>query len=385
MKQVQRITIFVFMFSMMLLPAVSTAAELKAQRDYTLQKNEVVEGDMYIAAQTNVVAGTVKGDLAVAGANVLITGSVEQDLLAAGGTVEILGEVGDDIRVAGGTITIGKTVGGDVVVAGGVVHIISGALVEGDVLVAGGQVIIDGAVKGSVKALAGEITINGMVGKDVSVQSDKRFIIGRDAKIDGNLWYRSANAVEIAEGAVIRGETKFEKIERPVRADERARAAMAGAVGVMALIKLLIILTATIVGVLLFKKVAHALVKTTADNFGRELVRGFVILVVIPAAILFAMVSVIGIGLGAAGALVYILAILVAKVLTGIFLGALLVKLIKKSKEYEVNWQTASIGVVALELIWLVPILGWVFGFVLFLASLGSISLMVYQKAWLKK
>lgn len=385
MKQIQRIVVLMFVFSIMLLPVVSNAAELKAQRDYTLQKNETVESDMYIAAQTNVVAGAVKGDLVVAGANVLITGNVEQDLLAAGGTVEVLGEVGDDIRAAGGTITIGKTVGGDIMVAGGVVHIISGAMVEGDVIVAGGQVIIDGAVKGSVKVSAGEVAINGTVGKDVSIRSDKRFAIGRDAKIIGNLWYRSANAVEMAEGATIQGETKFEKVERPVRADERARAAMAGAIGAMALIKLLIMLAATIVGVLLFKKTAHVLVKTTADNFGRELVRGFVVLVVIPAAILFAMISILGIGLGIAVALVYVLAVLVAKVLTGIFLGALLVKLIKKSKEYEVNWQTASIGVVALELIWLVPILGWVFAFVLFLASLGSVSFMLYQKAWMKR
>ena len=385
MKQIQRIAVLIFTCAMVLLPTASHAAEVKAQREYTLQKNEAVESNLYVAAQTNVVAGEIKEDLVTAGLNTLITGSVVKDVLAAGSSLELLGDVGGDVRVAGGTITIGKHVGGDVVAAGGVVHIISGAMVEGDVIVAGGQVIIDGAVEGSVKAAAGEITINGTVGKDVSVRSDKRFTIGKDAKIGGNLWYRSANAVEMTEGATIKGETKFEKIEQPAGMDGRAREAMAGLIGVMALIKLLIMLTSAIVGVLVFKKTAQALVKTTADNFGRELVRGFMVLIVIPAAILFAMISVLGIGFGIVGALAYALAILVAKVVAGIFLGALLVKLVKKTREYEVDWRTASIGVIAMELVCLVPILGWVFAFLLFLASLGSVSLMVYQKAWLKR
>jgi len=271
------------------------------------------------------------------------------------------------------------------VAAGGVVQVISGATVEGDVIVAGGQAIIDGTVKGDVKIVAGEVIINGVINGDVSIRSDKRFSIGKDAKIEGALWYRSPNAVEIAEGGMIIGETQFEKVERPDRTDKRIRAAMLGLIGAMALVKLLIILVTAIAGVILFKKVTQGLVKVAADHFGRELVRGFVVLIVMPAAILIAMISLIGIWFAVAGVLLYVLLLMIAKVLAGILLGAVLMKMAKKTKDYEVNWQNATIGVLVLELIWIIPIIGWVAVFLLFLASVGSVALMAYQKTWLKR
>lgn len=374
-----------FAVAIVLVPAMAQGAELKAVRDYTLQKGDAVASDLYVAAQTNVVAGEVSGDLAAAGANMLLTGSVEGDLFAAGGTVELLGVVGDDVRVVGGTITIGNAVGGDVVAAGGVLHIISGATVAGDVIVAGGQVIIDGTVQGSVKVAAGEVTINGTVGKDVSVRSDKQFSIGRSAKIDGNLWYKAADAVIVAEGAVIQGETKFEKVERPTRVDKRAGAAMVAMVGAVALLKLIAAMLIAVLGVTLFRKGIQSLTKTVADNFGKEMVRGFVVLIVCPAAIILAFMSIIGIGLGIAGILLYTLLIMAAKVLAGIIVGTVLVKMIKKASAYEVNWQNAVIGVFVFQVVGMIPIVGWLFAFLLLIASLGSISMMLYQKVWLKR
>ena len=385
MKHMRRIAVIAFAVSMVLFPAVSNATELKAAREYTLQKDAVEQGDLYVAAQTNVVAGEVAGDLAVVGANVLITGNVEQDLFAAGGTVDVLGSVGDDIRVAGGTVTIGNQVGGDVVAAGGMIHIISGAKVEGDLLVAAGQVIIDGEVAGTVKVSGGEVVINGSVGKSAVIRVSKRVSIGREAMIGGDLAYKAFDAATIADGAKVGGETKFEKIERPTRVDKRAGAAMAALMGVLALLRLAAMILVAVLAVVLFRKTTQSLTKSSIDHFGRELVRGFVVLVVIPFAILFALVSIIGIGLGIAGALIYALLLMVAKVLAGILFGVVLVKVIKKEKGYEVTWQNAVVGVIFLEIVSIVPIFGWLLACLLFLASLGSISMMAYQKMWLKR
>lgn len=385
MKHMRNIAVIAFAVSMVLFPAVSNATELKAAREYTLQKDEVTQGDLYVAAQANIIAGEVAGDLAVAGANVLITGTIEGDLFAGGGTVNVLGDVGDDIRAAGGTIMIGKNVGGDVVAAGGVVHIISGAIVDGDVLVAAGQLIIDGAVSGTVQVVGGEVVINGSVGKSVVIRKNEKLSIGKNAMIGGDLAYKAFNTAEIAESAIIKGETKFEKIERPTRVDKRAGAAMAGLIGVIVLLRLAAMIFVTVLGVLLFKKVAQSLTKTVADHFGMEMLRGFVVIVVIPFAILFMLVSVIGIGLGIATALVYALLIMIAKVFAGILFGAVAMKMIKKTKEYEVTWQTATLGVLALQIISLVPVVGWLITALFFFASVGGASMMAYQKMWLKR
>lgn len=381
----RKIAVIAFAVSLAVLPTVSIATELKAAREYTLQKDVVSQGDLYVAAQANVIAGEVAGDLAVAGANILITGTVEGDLFAGGGTVNVLGDVGDDIRAAGGTIMIGKNVGGDVVAAGGVVHIISGATVAGDVLVAAGQLIIDGAVSGTVQVAGGEVVINGSVGKSVVIRKNERVSLGKNAVIGGDLAYKAFNAAEIAEGATIKGETKFEKIERPTRIDKRAGAVMAGLIGVMVLLRLVAMIFVTVLGIFLFKKTAQSLTKSVADHFGMEMLRGFVVMVVIPFAILFMLISVIGIGLGIASALAYMLLIMIAKVFTGILFGAVIMKIFKKTKEYDVSWQTATIGVVAIQVLSLVPIVGWVIVALFFLASAGGASMMIYQKMWLKR
>lgn len=370
---------------MMAVPMLTSAAELKTGREYTVQKDVVVKGDVYIAAQTSVIAGDVQGDLAVVGANVLITGTIEQDLIAAGGTISVLGDVGDDVRAAGGTITIGQDVKGDVVAAGGVVHIISGAIVDGDVLVAAGQVIVDGVVNGKIRVAGGEVIINGSVGKGVEAQASKSVSIGKDAIISGSLIYRSTTEAVIAEGATIQGGVDFEKIDFPKRVDKRMGAAMIGLISAMALMKMISAVLIAVLSVLFFKKTIQVLVDTTTKQYGKEILRGFIILIVTPVAVIITLISIVGIGIGTIGGLMYALLLVMAKVFAGILLGVLIMKAVKKAKEFDVTWQNAAIGVVAIEIIKIVPVIGWLFVFLLFLASLGSISLMVYQRMWLKK
>jgi cytoskeletal protein CcmA (bactofilin family) len=385
MKNIKRIAILLGVCSLVLMPGVSRAAEIKAMQNVSIAKSEVVEDNLYVAEQVGIIEGTLKKDLVTAGGNLLVTGTVERDIIAAGGTLELLGDVGGNVRVAGGTITIGKEVGGDLVIAGGMVHIASGATIKGDVIVAAGQLIIDGTVKGGINAVAKDVTINGAVGKNVSIKMNQRLSLGKDAKIEGDLAYRSIAPAVMTEGATVVGKTDFQKIEQPTRVDERARAALLGLIGFMVLVKLLAMLVVSVVAVVLFKKPLQTLVKTATEHFGREMVRGFVVLIVVPVAILIAFISLVGMVFGVIGMLSYILLIIAAKIVTGILFGAALVKLVKKTKEYEVTWQNAVIGTIAIELVCLVPVIGWVVAFLLFLASFGSVTLMAYQKMWMKR
>jgi hypothetical protein len=136
---------------------------------------------------------------------------------------------------------------------------------------------------------------------------------------------------------------------------------------------------------MLFKKMMQSLVKTATEHCGREMVRGFIVLVVVPIAIFVALISLVGAIFGIIGIFVYALLIITAKILAGILFGSVLVKAVKKTKEYEVTWQSAMIGVIALELVGLVPVLGWVLVFLIFLAAFGSISMAAYQEMWLRR
>src|SRR6187200_294493 len=57
-----------------------------------IEAGEVINDDLYVAAQEFVLDGTVNGDLIVFAQNVTINGKVDGDLMAAAQTVAVYGE-----------------------------------------------------------------------------------------------------------------------------------------------------------------------------------------------------------------------------------------------------------------------------------------------------
>ncbi|MBD3281763.1 hypothetical protein GF391_03385 [Candidatus Uhrbacteria bacterium] len=53
--------------------------------------------------------------------------------------------------------------------------------------------------------------------------------------------------------------------------------------------------------------------------------------------------------------------------------GAWIWKLATKAKAIEIDWKIAVLGVVLLDIIWLIPILGWLFCLIFTLAALGAV------------
>lgn len=385
MKQIKYVSGILFAFLLIGAPMAADAATVRTGRDYALQKSETIDGNLYLASQNSIISGAIKGEAAVVSGNALLTGAVSGDVLAAGGTVDILGDVGQNVRVVGGTVLIGKTVKGDVAVAGGVVRIAPDAVIEGDLIAAAGTLIIDGTVKGRIQARGGSVLIHGTIGKDVSLQATREVTIGKGGNVEGNLVYESVKEATIEQGATVHGSTTYTRRAVPGNFGEQMNAALFGLIALFALIKLLVMLTSAVVGVLLFKKASVALTKSVVDNIGKELVRGFVVLILVPLAAIALLVTVIGSAFGIALGLIYGVLLIVARIATGIVAGAIVVKVLKKTKEYEVTWQNAVIGVFALYIIAIVPILGWVADFVLFLAILGAAWMMAYQKIWAKR
>jgi cytoskeletal protein CcmA (bactofilin family) len=351
-----------------------SAAEFKAGEAYALQKSETVFNDLYAAGGTVVIAGDVEGDLTAAGGDITVTGRVAQDAILAGGSVSLSGILGDDLRAAGGRIQVTGKVGGDAVVAGGQVYFVSGSSVAGDMIVSGGGVIADAAVGGRVKIVAREVTVNGPVAGDVHITAD-RIVIGKKTLISGNFTYKSRKEAEIKAGAVIKGETAFERMEAPSHRVRTGAFLAAWTVG-----RYLMLLTAALIAVLLFKRLSQGVVERALGRFGRELLTGFIVLIVVPAAVLLCFITVIGVPIGLAGLFAYFLLFILSSVYAGVVVGSLIQKALLKRPSLEASWKTALIGVTVYTVAGLIPFLGWLFKFAFFLAALGVMSRIVYEK-----
>jgi hypothetical protein len=190
--------------------------------------DEVIEDDLYVGAGTFILEGIVEGDLFVGGETIIINGTVEGDLWAAGNSVEVNGVVTDDARMGGAALTLGRDaeVGDDLMVAGysfeskagstvggtfffgGAQALLSGIINE-DVYVGSNGLEIEGVIEGSVWAEVGDPTRLSYV--DPSQYWDDLppvprvatgLTLGREAKIGGDLEYRSSIAVDVSVDVV---------------------------------------------------------------------------------------------------------------------------------------------------------------------------------------
>lgn len=358
----------------LLLPAAASAAEVKLEEAYYLQKGETLNTNLYFAGEGAFIFGDARGDIVAVGGKINIEGTVSGDVLVAGGNIDIGGTVNNDVRVAGGNITIKGTISGDLVVAGGQIFILPGTVINGDLLLGGGMVKMDGMVNGNIRSGAGQMVINGEVRGNVDVASDD-LALGDKAVIGGNFVYRSTHEAKISPSAVIRGETTFDK------RGEGGRNIARGFFGGFAILSFLMTLAAALFFGLVFKKVSGAVVHASMHDVWRNLGRGFVFLVVTPILAVVLFVTIIGVPLGILTLLGYAFLLLLSCVFAAITAGAWLEKWIWKRDT--ITWRTILLGAFVYMLLGWIPFVGWIAKAILFLVSFGALGAYM-RREWLE-
>ncbi|HEY0607590.1 MAG TPA: polymer-forming cytoskeletal protein [Herpetosiphonaceae bacterium] len=151
--------------------APALAADRRSGERVVIGANEVIPDDLYVAANTIIVDGTIQGDLLAVGANVTINGTVEGDLMAAGQAVVINGTVRDDVRVGGMAIQFGPQaqIGDDVLGGATSIEQQAGSTFGGDAYLGGSQTLLAGTTRGSVEGGFAALELRGTVGRDVNV------------------------------------------------------------------------------------------------------------------------------------------------------------------------------------------------------------------------
>ena len=364
MKSTIRTTLLV---AMLVIPATLFALELRVGEQPSISQGERILGDVYIAGASVQSSGTITGDLIAVGGSVLLNGNVSGDVMAGGGNVTLLGTVGDDVRVGGGNLIISAKIGGDLVMGGGQLQI-TGDGIDGDLLIGGGVVRIDAPVKGNIAIGGGEVFLNAPVTGNVEFKGDK-LTFGKSAVISGNLTYRAPKAAVMEEGAVVRGETKYEPWETH-RGDYKK---VAGTViSVFVLGKFFAILVCSLLLGLFFRRYAHELVQTAVARPFVEIGRGFLTLVALPIASVILLATLIGIPLGILGFISFVGILVFASIATPIVLGSIVDKWMFKKNTYEVSWRTIFFGAVLYVLLTTVPLVGWIISCGFMLLTLGA-------------
>ena len=315
-----------------LIPSLALASVMRG--DGNITQAETITENAYVGGGNPVIAGTVQGDLLVSGGNVYVSGTVYQDAMIAGGTVNVTGHIGGDLRVFAGNAMIDGPVDGELMVYGGSVLIGPHAVIQGDVNVGGGRVDVDPSAK--------------MLSKKINIQQG-------DDENDG-------------------------KSPRPLLMDTNKF--LTAAFWVTQLLLMVGMFVVVALMHFMFPNFTKKLVQEASHpkTFGRSFLTGLLLFIVMPVAAILCFITGIGGFLGALILIGYVALIITSILYGGVVFGGLLYELIKKPKKYNMGWGWLVLGVVGLHVVTWVPVIGWIVGFVFFLAAWGAMTSMKWKQ-----
>ncbi len=157
--------------------------------DYNLDKESIVEDDLYLSGEKIVISGVVDGDLIVMGQNITVDGTVTGDTYLFGTTVTLSGNIYGSAILAGSSVNISGTIAENTYVAS-IMADLDGTFTK-DIAVAAGTFKINGSVGDDIRVASGQIISTATVGGDFLAGGENYTI--EEANVNGDLIVGSDN------------------------------------------------------------------------------------------------------------------------------------------------------------------------------------------------
>ena len=315
-----------------------------------------VRGNEFLAGGYVELSDRVPENAFVSGGDVLVDGIVGRNLYAAGGDVRLEGQVEEDVRMAGGTLRVS-----------------SEARIGDDATLAGGSIVMDGAIAGDLRAYGERIVVNGSVDGDVEF-SGEDLRLGPDARIGGEVVYRSRDDIIVDSGAQVAGRISKSTGDRAWRKVARGATIVGGITVSLGMVLLGAVL---VLGMPRFSREAGA---TIRGKPWHVLGLGCAMLIGVPVALAVLLVTIVGIPLAVLLAFAYGAMLMLGFLIAAIFVGDVVLERIDPKKLDSVWWRALFmlLAVVAIAIVRQVPFAGPLAWWALFLAGIGAFTM----RAW---
>ncbi|MFT7184389.1 MAG: hypothetical protein ACI9QC_000731 [Oceanicoccus sp.] len=335
MKRLIALLSGISLFLLLTLPAL--AAFESGEKYAFISDDEVIDDDLFIAAEEVVIDGIVNGDVFAAGAKVTVNGVINGDLYVAGAMVDISGTVTDDVIAIGSSITLdGAQIGDSLITAGEVLSLDSDTTLGGGLIYAGASMDMDAAVERGVLGASAVTRVSGSVGKNVIIAAAE-LSLHPDTQINGDLKYWADEALELDDGIVV-GNIEFVETYQSEVEEEGAKFELMGQIGN----EIWSYLAALLVGcvfIAFLPKYYHRVGKEAVSNPLMSVVYGLLVLFGMPFAGMLLIFTIIGLPLGLMVLAKYFIVLYLGKIFVAAVFTAALIKwgnwkTLKKSNEY---------------------------------------------------
>ena len=355
-----------------LTPTPAAAADIRSGQDITIGTTETIEDDLYAFGTNIAINGTIHGDLIAGGNNISVDGNVTGDVIAGGNSVAIRGQVGGSVRAAGNTVVVDGKIANDLVVGGNELTILGNGRVGRDVIVGATNATISGQIGRDLQAGGANVKIDSGVGGNVTANVERLQITDRGT-VGGSLKYTSKNEAQIANAASVKG-----SVERQTPDNGRAPLFSGTAALVVEWLKGLIgLLILGILVVFFFPGFSRRAGEVLVHSPWLTLAVGALALIGLPilSIVFFAVGYLIGgwwIGFVVLALFVVVLALSIPVAAVGV--GGALLRVARRPVPV---WLALFIGLVALLLVALIPILGGIVIFCALLFGMGATTIAV--------
>jgi cytoskeletal protein CcmA (bactofilin family) len=357
-----------------LTPSPAAAADVRQgfDKDIVIGTTEIIEDDLYAFGNNVSINGTIKGDLIATGQNISVDGNVTGDVIAAGTSVTIRGQVGGSVRAAGRSVFVDGKIANDLVFAGNDLELTANGRVGRDVLVGTANTTVSGQIGRDLQAASGTLKIDGQVGRDILASVDRLQLTDR-ATVGGALKYKSDNEAQIANSSSVKG-----PIERQDPQNGRAPLFTGTAAIVVEWLKGLIgLLILGILVVFFFPGFSRRAGEALVRSPWLTLAVGALVLIGLP--ILAVVFFLVGLAIGGWWIGFVALALFIVVLALGVPVAAVGVggALLRVARRPVPVWLALLVGLVALLLVALIPILGGLVIFCALLFGMGATTMAV--------
>ncbi len=311
-----------------------------------------IDGDVFLFAQDATVNATISGDLIIFAGQADINGTIDGDLRSLAGQLDIRALVNDDASLAAGQIRLGAD-----------------SSIQKTLTAAAGAISLNGQVHDKTWLGGGKISIleKALLGNDVKILYQSTPNIHPQAKISGDLITEHLEPKDSTQpnNFIFRKTKLVKKITTLVILQKLAALSLEILIGVLL--------------ITLMPKISKTLTKLSQNQPSQTIGWGFVTIIAVPIISLFLFISLIGIPVAVLVLLLFSFSIYAAQLLASLSLGNNLFK----DKKFQKPYHSLALGLVILNLLKLIPVIGWLTYFIFILNSLGTIIL--FEKAALDK
>ncbi|MFH0931549.1 MAG: polymer-forming cytoskeletal protein [Candidatus Zixiibacteriota bacterium] len=347
------------------LPQLIQATVLKGGENIVIPESTLIQDDYFISGNNIKFSGNVEGDFVSASQTLTSKGVIGGNLMSVARDLDISGEVGGSFRGGAQNISLDGKLKRNFLGFAASINLKESSEVGGDVIAFCGELKVSGKVGKGIKGSVGSMVISGIIDGDVNVKADEISIMP-DAKINGNLFYKSKKEAKIEKGAQITGETKWTKMVPKKKK---------GLTGGKLIVQFLFLCASIVTGLfmlLVAKKEVKAVKESIFKDFLKNLGLGFVFVICVPVAAIILLFTVIGIPVSIIVLFVYLVLFYIAKIFFGLALGEKVLMLFKTNGTPAPVW-SLMVGLLILYILFLIPYIHWIVYLLSLFVGFGSV------------